>query len=757
MTEKEILNAIKKSAENIPVPASLQPDALEERLRLQKQEDENGPAPAQPEKSRKSRPPRRKITVYRLGAIAAVFALAVLASRQSELLMPSTQPEKSMVSSDIDEVSAADVSDTGLAASDTSGGSDAPEAASLSAAPEAAESSDATNVMKSAASQMAAPLQEKLTPAKDYETIYQALYDAFGSDFRTRDYGTDDFIVYENAIAEETTLDAAADTGAGAMAKSAAINESGSSSHSSTNVQEQGVDEGDLVKTDGSFIYILRRSGSLVIVRPSQGKNMEEAARIQLEPNENPREMYVNGTTLSIIATEYYSEMDTSDPNVIASHSGTRTLLHTYDISNPEKPVLTGTVTQDGSYSQSRRQGDYLYLFSQFTPEIQDTYAASRIIPGTSSGSLQASDIYLPEHLTCSSYLVVSSVDLNNPAEIFQQKAVVSVPSTFYVSQESIYIANENWNGPETRTELLKLSYRDGMIAGSAAGTLEGYLNNSFSLNEYNGYLRAVTTSYDENYDESNGLYILDEELKPVGAIRDLAPDETIRSARFLGNTGYFVTFRQTDPLFSVDLSDPSNPRILGDLKVTGFSSYLHFYSDTLLLGLGYEADPDTGIQTGLKLSMFDISDPSNVTEVSRLVLDGITWCEALDNYKAILIDPEKNLFGFACDNRYLLFSYKEGTGFVKEFIYDFYNEIIDEGLEAQEQTQTLQEETTAESEAFSGTASTTVQPFFVSQDDASETRGLYIDDTLYLVRPGSVTAFDMAHGYGTLGRLILD
>src|SRR5699024_915075 len=97
------------------------------------------------------------------------------------------------------------------------------------------------------------------------------------------------------------------------------------------------------------------------------------------------------------------------------------------------------------------------------------------------------------------------------------------------------------------------------------------------------------------------------------------------------------------DPLFSVDLSDPANPRVLDSLKITGFSTYLHFYSDTLLLGLGYEADEETGVQTGLKLSMFDISDPAHITEVSRLVLDGITWCESLEDYKSILIDPEKN------------------------------------------------------------------------------------------------------------------
>ena len=203
------------------------------------------------------------------------------------------------------------------------------------------------------------------------------------------------------------------------------------------------------------------------------------------------------------------------------------------------------------------------------------------------------------------------------------------------------------------------------------AGSVKGYLNNSFSLNEYNGNLRVVSTYtgddanavrdfasnitgqyYEQNWTEHNALYVLDEQLKQIGKIEGLADNETIRSARFFGDIGYFVTFRQTDPLFSVDLSDPANPQILGELKVSGFSSYLHFYGENHLLGIGYEADEATGMITGLKLSMFDISDPKQVTEVNRFTIPGITWCPAIENYKSILVQPEKNLIGFYCVGR---------------------------------------------------------------------------------------------------------
>lgn len=135
----------------------------------------------------------------------------------------------------------------------------------------------------------------------------------------------------------------------------------------------------------------------------------------------------------------------------------------------------------------------------------------------------------------------------------------MSGADSFYVSTENIYVTNENYNsGRDTVvTEIAKFHYKDGRITGVAAGSVKGYLNDSFSLNEYDGTLRVVSTYYDEMWEEWNALYILDEKLQQLSAIEDLAQGETIRSARFFGTTGYFVTFRQTDPLFSVDLSNP--------------------------------------------------------------------------------------------------------------------------------------------------------------------------------------------------------
>ena len=221
------------------------------------------------------------------------------------------------------------------------------------------------------------------------------------------------------------------------------------------------------------------------------------------------------------------------------------------------------------------------------------------------------------------------------------------------MSENNIYSAVSTWNEKETRTELVRIGYADGKFTDGSTGSVAGELNDNFSLDEYADHLRVVTTveSWSSDYSDfsrSNSLYVLDSSMKTVGKIENLAEGEEIKSARFMGETGYFVTYKNTDPLFSVDLSDPENPKVLGELKITGFSSYLHFYGENKLLGIGWETDPDTGNTIGMKCSMFDISDPSDVKETDRFVLKDVSFCDALTNYRSILAAPKKGLFGFA-------------------------------------------------------------------------------------------------------------
>ncbi len=558
---------------------------------------------------------------------------------------------------------------------------------------------------------------DPFTYASDYEEIYEALHSiAESSKARTSNGIMMIDEAYDTADLTLGSTSSASADGAADVTEDAG--------YSSTNVQEYGVDEGDVVKTDGSYIYILRTDGEFLIVSADgtdRAMALVSQTSLESENDLTGKDMYLDGDVLNIITREYVTSLTEDEDGTYYTSSTSVTALYTYDVSDRSEPVLSGKVTQEGYYSDSRKVGSTIYLFSTYYPSVGDSLDDSTIAPLLNGEAAKAENYYLPENMTSTECLVISSVDVTSPSEFADNKILVSGADNFYVSQENIYAVNENYENSNTVTEITKFHYEDGQITGVAAGSVTGYLNDSFSMNEYGGNLRLVTTYYGDDisptaavtdWTEHNALYILDESMKQLSVISDLAAGETVRSARFLGETGYFVTFEQTDPLFSVDLSDPEDPEILGELKISGFSSYLHFYGEDLLLGLGYEADESTGSTTGLKLSMFDISDPSDVTESAKYVIDGVTWCESLSNYKSILADAEKNVIGFYCNDRFLIFSYDEKEGFMQELIYDFYAD----GLAGQAGNSTM--------------------------------RGLYIGDTLYLAGSTFVIRFDMSNGF---------
>ncbi len=186
------------------------------------------------------------------------------------------------------------------------------------------------------------------------------------------------------------------------------------------------------------------------------------------------------------------------------------------------------------------------------------------------------------------------------------------------------------------------------MYMGNAK--VPGTALDQFSMDEYNGYLRVATT-YDMVDFVSNGVYVLDENLKQVGKIDGIANTEQIKSVRFMGDTGYVVTFEQTDPLFVIDLENPENPKILGELKIPGFSAYLHPVGGGLVLGVGVDGD-ENGRGEGIKVSLFDVSNPENPVEADNIILSGYrearSWCyyssEALYSHKALCYDENENV-----------------------------------------------------------------------------------------------------------------
>ena len=651
MDQKELLDKIRHSAEGIEIPEQLTPQSVEEKLKREAQQ---------------KKIQRRKIMIRWMEA-AAVLAIVAAGGTQTELYKQWKEPALS---------SEADM-EKPVAEQDTES----------SVQPEEV---DASGEFKQADS------EEEL-----YKTL-QELEKQTGSYAR----GGDVMLLEESA--EITTMDAgAADTAANQKV-------TGEADYSQTNVREAGVDEGDVVKTDGSYLYILKSSGSVRIV-DIRGTKMKEIAEIQPEKlNESIEDLYLDGDRLMLVTTGYESSMEEAESDMYTVNRYQYTALTVYDITEREHPEVTGRITQEGDYRQSRKNGDYVYLLTQYTPSLGDSFEDSSVMPLVNEQKLAISDVYLPDQTSQPDYLVASGINIQDPENVISSKAIVSGAADFYMSSDNLFICNNNWNDGKSSTESLRFACEDGEITAGAMCELPGFLNDTFSLDEYQGYLRVLLT--EDSNGESNSLYILDADMQVTGAIRDLADGETIRSARFMGTIAYFVTFRQTDPLFCADLSDPDNPQILSELKLTGFSSYLHPYGDHLLLGVGYEAEEETGSQTGVKLSMFDISEPSQVEELDKYVIKGASYLPSDYDYKAILADGEKNLIGFVCDGEYLVFSYDEEKGFQNLLTY-----------------------TMSDWEYWDGDASC---------------RGVYAGDEFYIVDQDEVLCFDMNQDFTLTDRL---
>ena len=558
-----------------------------------------------------------------------------------------------------------------------------------------------------------------LATAEDYDEIYEYIQ-------AEREYWEDAASATEESTADSSTGSAEARSfdSAGANAESISNTASGKE-YSDTNVREEGVGEGDIVKTDGKNLYVV--NGEKINIVGAGSTEMELLAQIEPEEGSYPSEVYAQDGYLAVV----YTKSEYSDgTNGYDGYYRDYTCADVYDVSNPEEPEKIGGITQSGYFNTMRIRGGYVYLLSSF---YADTGAARgnqpAYIPEVQGKLISTDCIYMPQGRMGNSYTVISSFDLDDPEGHTDSKAVFGNTGICYVSTENIYITESIYGESDSdvnQTSIRKVSYGEGILEAAGQTKLSGVLNDSFSIDEYDGYLRLVTTVTKTEGQtrgivpllapepsESNSLYVLDENLKIVGEIRDLAEGERVYSARFVGKTGYFVTFRQVDPLFSVDLSDPAAPKILGELKIPGFSEYLHPYGDGLLLGIGMDVD-ESGVTTeGVKLSMFDISDPSDVREVQKYVIEDMYGTDVYD-YRSVFADVEKNLFGFTAygsGQKYYIFSYDENKGFRQEF----------------ERT-------------LGGYGST---------------RGLYIGDRFYLVSGNTIEAYAL-DGFEKVGDLVL-
>lgn len=624
MNEQEILTQLRKAAEEIEIPEALKPEQIEKQLQEQKAKQQQENQHLKPKKSKKIIPWRR------LGSMVAVLALVVC----SGIYITVTRVDKNSGTGQTDSIAMTDTQQT---------------------VGEAGETEEAEHVD-------VASLGTMYHRASDYKEVYQTLLKGYQQNW------------IEGEMSAETSTATSEDKASGNAAKDESADmdlsegsKEGGKDYSTTNLQMEGVDESDIAKIDGSYIYTVE--DKYIVITDIRDGKLEEVTRFlpkDCGAADRVMEIYVDGDQLILVVQGYETSLDesskagsdkensdkeSSDEEIAVSDASedsafcykmngkSTTQIQVYSIVDRRNPEFEGRLIQDGYYNTSRKIGDVVYLFTQYhmtsdvVGYVEKEYTS--VIPKVNGEKVAAGEIYLPES-SGESGILVSSLDVNKPDKVLDSKLVISGYAQTYISKDALYLYEEDYDGAMI-TNIAKFALDEGRISGVAATAVRGYVRDTFAINASDGYLRVLTTDYSTE-DEVNALYILDENMKLTGQLTGIAPGEEIYAARFMGNTGYFVTYRNTDPLFTVDLSDPEKPEIIGELKVTGFSEYLHFWDDTHLLGIGYESDEKTGNIENIKLSMFNIENPGEVTEEAKLVLKDVDYSEALYDYKSVII-----------------------------------------------------------------------------------------------------------------------
>lgn len=475
-----------------------------------------------------------------------------------------------------------------------------------------------------------------------------------------------------------------------------------STDYSKTNVQVENVDEADIVKIDGKYIYYVANN-KLVIVDINKKDELPKIAEINFQNEKfKPSEIYINKNKLVILGNENSYSYDngttvkeTTDSIYKKGIYKQKAVAKIYDLTDIEEPKEERKIEIEGNYVSSRMIDNNIYFISNkkinsyniTKSEIEDldedVYKPSYTdtLKSSSEKLIDFDDIYYFENIDSLNYLTLAGFSLNTKKEANVQ-TFLGAGEDVYSSSENMYIvktkyvydADTNQNlGKDTK--ILKFSLKNGEIKFKAEANVEGGINNQFSMDEENGYFRIATTIGNVSWElddesSSNSLYILDENLKEVGRLDGIAKGEKIYSVRYVGNKAYVVTFKEMDPLFVIDLSDVTKPKILGELKIPGYSTYLHPYDENHIIGFGYETKMNSSgngvIKNGLKMSMFDVTDLNNPKEMFSIKIgNNNTSSELTNNHKALLFSKEKNIIAFPVR------TYENGKSVSKAQVYN--------------------------------------------------------------------------------------
>lgn len=426
---------------------------------------------------------------------------------------------------------------------------------------------------------------------------------------------------------------------------------------SKTNTMFEGIDESDFVKNDFDNLFV--QDDDKVSIIDISGEKMKLITTIkpELKKTDTIREMYADTNINRIVLiierriekeVEDNSQYTTGDvyegcQNV---QEDATVIMQTYDITDRTNPELVGTINVDGRYKDSRKKDQQIVLFTTRYLSSMDVKDKDGLIPAVNGKKMKLDSIYIGDSIETE--LTTVSVNLSKPDEPLDQMTIMSGYPEIYVSDSAIYLYEDTYQDGDGYTEITRFHFHTGYLGQGQSVTVRGSITDKFAISEGEEGIRMLTTIEDGN-ESTNELHLYNFGLEEEGSVTGIAKGEEIYAARYIGNIAYFVTYHNTDPLFAADISDPQHPKLLGNVKMTGYSDYLHPYGDNLLLGIGYETDPDTSDMIGVKLTMFDISDPVNLKILDSVVIDNANT-QATYNYKAILADARKNLIGFGVE-----------------------------------------------------------------------------------------------------------
>ena len=474
-----------------------------------------------------------------------------------------------------------------------------------------------------------------------------------------------------------------------AAERSAQEADGGASGFSETNVQVEGVDEPDIVKTDGKRIVVLAE-GDLIVVDVT-GDEPVEAGRLSIGEL-SVQSLFLEGDKVLLFGSAWGSgPLPLADRDAVIAPGGTPT-IQIVEVDIGAEPEIVRTMTIDGAFISGRMVDDTVRLVLTSGPvgfewefpsgsglraergateknreivrdSTEENWIPYYVVADADGDIVDEGTLFdcdraaHPEEFSGLDMLSVVTIDLGAGLAVIDATGILAAGDTVYASQNSLYVATQNWqtwrwqatgqerdrpDGPTT--EIHEFDIADPRLTQyRASGGVDGYLLNQFAMDEHEGMLRVASTTtptwWGSGSDSESRVTVLRQiggSLVPIGKVDGLGVTEQIYSVRFMGDTAYVVTFRQTDPLYTLDLTDPRNPTVAGELKIPGYSAYLHPVGDGLLMGVGQDATED-GVVQGTQVSIFDVSDLSDPKRLDTYTLSEGTNSQVEYDHHAFL------------------------------------------------------------------------------------------------------------------------